>query len=344
MMLGSSVLEKLTPAFRSGLQRFSHFTPATNSFKLTVKKSVHSENVFPALLLNRSFSEIPITGSPISIEQLQKFTETIIAKASEKDVMVTCMPVEQISQDLKTLLEFGLSEKEVSDICMGLGSLKKLSNMKCLIECLVTYGFQPFQAIRIISNLPHLQEISAEVLMNSLKDLHQFGFTVDDVIEIVVNHPVILEKDVATISQRISDLKQRFKTSDTLTLIKTTPDLLFCDFSYIQDRFNYVFHEMGITQRQMMYSKLFTYPMEHIHTRHMFVVRAGYFRKVKSKDMQISNNPTLDTILDLSDDEFVKKFGKMSVTDYHTFKKLLLRENNILKELENEELLANSYK
>ena len=76
--------------------------------------------------------------------------------------------------------------------------------------------------------------------------------------------------------------------------------------------------------------------MDHIHARHMFVVRAGFFKKVKNKEAQIDYNPTLDKILDPSDEEFARTFGGMTVTDYQAFKQLLLREHIILQELDNE--------
>lgn len=278
-------------------------------------------------------------GLPLNnnTDDIHKLTEKVIQKASEKDVMAICEMPEKVSKELQSLLDAGMPYEHVLKLSETLWSLKSLTHVKGLIDELLKFGFLPSEVAELFTVCPSIQKLSVEELMSSPRQLQLAGFSIDAVLAIIKTDPKVLEKDVQNISTRIADLKQLFKSLDTFNLIATNPDLLFCDFSFIQDRFNYVFHEMGISQRQMMYSKLFTYPMEHIHVRHMFLVRAGFFRKIKNKDAQIHNNPSLDKIIDPSDEEFAKNFGGMTLTDYLAFKKLLLRENHILEELENDQ-------
>lgn len=272
-------------------------------------------------------------SSEIDIAEL---ADTVMKRAIAKDVMNKCLPVSKVCEDLKALHEAGVQPDDILKICDKITTLKNLNYLQALVDELKKFGLKISDIVNVFISCQNIQDMTVENMTTSLNVLQQAGFSTSALIDIVRRKPTILETDVDKINLRMSELKQLFKTSDSFSLISRHPDLIFCDISYIHDRFNYVFHEMGITQRQMLYSKLFMYPMEHIHARHMFVVRAGFFKKVKNKHAQIDNNPTLDKILDPSDEEFARKFGGMTLMDYQVFKQLLLREHVILKELDNE--------
>jgi len=290
------------------------------------------------ILTNKHRNFVTDIHSPIELKtgDVQELANQILQKAVDKDVMNKCLPLSKVCEDVNELLKAGLSFEEVAVVSDKVESLKNLTHLKELINEFKTFGFERIDIVNILMTCPSLMNLTVDKVVSCLSMLQQAGFTTSALIEIVSRKPNIIETDVQKIKLRISELKQLFKSSDTFTLLSSNPELLFCDMSYIHDRFNYVFHEMGITQRQMLYSTIFSLPMDHIHARHMFVVRAGFFKKVKNKEAQIDYNPTLDKILDPSDEEFARTFGGMTVTDYQAFKQLLLREHIILQELDNE--------
>ncbi|XP_052805268.1 uncharacterized protein LOC128234791 [Mya arenaria] len=317
----------------------------------------HGERHFSALLSKRTLEQLRcrsnalgqslvlqmhshVESSKIEEEgktnRIATLTDTIITKAASKDIMVKSLSKSQIYMAIKELHLFGIPEESLLSFCAHINVLKNLPDVKKIFDLLNSFGVAKSEISSMCVNFPRLLEMSHSHVARQLECLQSLGFKADGIGEILKNQPQALEKDLGTCFVRIDELKQLFKKDDVYTLLEKSPQLMFFDFEHIQDRFNYVYREMSITQRQMTYSKLFDHPMDHIHARHMFVVRSGFFQKIKHKKGQINNNPRLDSLLDTSDVAFAKKFGGMTELDYQTFKKLLLRENFILKELEND--------
>ena len=128
------------------------------------------------------------------------------------------------------------------------------------------------------------------------------------------------------INARLKTLQELFKSDDVLELTIKSPQIIFEDFETIQEKFDYVFHTMGISQRQMVFSNMFNYSLRHIQTRHAFLERAGFFKKIKKDKGEINTNPLLQDIVGLSDKTFARKFGDMTELDYQTFTKYFALE------------------
>lgn len=106
----------------------------------------------------------------------------------------------------------------------------------------------------------------------------------------------------------------------------TQPQVLFHTMEDIQERFNYVFFEMGLDQKQMMECKLFSHNIDHITIRHEFLKRCGYYRFPDPKKRVINLNPHLDKILDWSDAQFVRLVPGFDLKDYFIFKRIMMQE------------------
>lgn len=264
---------------------------------------------------------------------IEVLVDELIERASELDKMVTVVPSSTVSKHVVTLLNAGFQDADVRNLYKFPNLIKNLSQVTDVIMLLLEYGLLKDDITHIVKIYPDIVfKAKADVLV-IIKYLQDLGFSTDSIVKMICNHPSLLDSDMTSVPQRIEDLKLLFKTKDTFKLLEKLPTLLFCDMEEILQRFNYVFVEMGITQPQMMYSNLFSYPIEHIHARHMFLVRAGYFKKMLKTKGQIDLNPKLDNIIGTSDTEFVMKFGDMTVKDYKTFKKLLLKDTVILKDV-----------
>ncbi|KAH3700911.1 hypothetical protein DPMN_075892 [Dreissena polymorpha] len=267
---------------------------------------------------------------------VDSLTDSVIQTATAKDVMVKSIARGLIKDGIKGLLGLGISEQTVRNICASYNVLKNIHNVVECMQYLIGIGLDQNGVHEMCQQYPGIVNVPLSEMKAKVDELHGLGFHYESIVKILVQEPKVLERDFNMISSRIEELKKLFKRSDTLSLLEKSPKLLFCESEFIHDRFNYVFREMGVSQRQMMYSNLFQHPMEHIHARHMFLVRAGFFKKVNREKGQIDSNPKLEVILETSDEDFAKMFGGMSLLDYQTFKTLLLQENFILKELENE--------
>ncbi|XP_053409121.1 transcription termination factor 4, mitochondrial-like [Mercenaria mercenaria] len=265
---------------------------------------------------------------------IKSLVDELLEEAIERDRMVATVPKTLVTKHIITLMNGGFQKSDVLNLCKYPELIKNLAPLTDLIIFLLDYGIPKEDITNIVNTYPDIVHQTKANTLFQMETLHELGFTSDSIVTVICNYPAILNSDLKGAPQRIEDLKVLFKTKDTFRILEKSPNLLFCDMGYILERFNYVFLEMGITQPQMRYSKLFSHPMHHIHARHMFLERAGFFKRLKKRKGQVNLNPKLETILDTTDEEFVKKFGNMTVQDYQTFKKLLLKDRVVMKDVE----------
>ena len=265
---------------------------------------------------------------------IKVLVDELVERSLDRDRMIAVLPKSELHEHITTLVEAGLQKSDILNLHKYPELIKKLGPLTETITFFLEYGIPKENISNIVNNCPKALHKTKTEISSRIEKLHALGFTSHLIIKMICNYPAILDNDLSLIPQRIEDLKTLFKTKDTYKFLEKSPDLLFCDYNHIVQRFNYVYTVMGITQPQMRHSNLFSYPLEHIHARHMFVERAGFFKVFARKKGQIDTNPSLDTIIDTSDEEFVNKFGNMSVKDYHTFKKLLKKDRVLSAELE----------
>lgn len=262
---------------------------------------------------------------------IRKLAEDLLEEASKTDKMILTLSKKKIYKEVEALLNIGFKIKDLQLLYQHPNIIYNLPQLTEMLPVLFGLGLSKNDVSNLLWSYPDTLFFTKDSVSNVIKCLHDSGFTYMAIINMILNCPSLLDKQLDNISMRIEELKLLLKTKDAFKMAEKAPNLLFCDMDYINERFYYVFNEMGISQPQMRYARLFSYSMQHIHTRHMFLVRAGLFKKVKRKDGQLDLNPKLDTILDTTDEEFVKKFGKMTVQDYNTFKLLLQIEEVTIK-------------
>lgn len=265
---------------------------------------------------------------------IEGLVNKMLGRALERDRMVAMVPKSDLSKHVRTLLNSGFTEADILHVSQYPLLVKNLSQVVDVVDILLEYGLKKEDITYVLDKHPNIIHKTKKEILLKIQMLQNEGLGIDTIMRMIGKQPALLDEDLSGLPQRIEDLKYLFKTKDTFRLLEKSPVLLYCHFDYIRERFNYVFTEMGISQPQMRYSALFSYSMEHIHARHMFLVRAGFFKKLKKKEGQRDFNPKLDQILDTSDEVFVKTFGNMSLTDYETFKKLLAKDRVVLKEVE----------
>lgn len=271
------------------------------------------------------------SGMEAADSDFKSLVHKMVEKALERDRMVAVVPESLLFEHIKTLLNCGFTEANIMNISKYPALIKNLEEVIDVIHVLLDYGLQKKDITHILNIYPDIIAIKKQHMVPKIQMLQEQGLGIDAIVRMICKQPDLLDKDLSRVPQHIKELKHLFKTKDTFTLLEKSPVLLHCDMDYITERFNYVFVEMGISQAQMRYCNLFSHSMEHIHTRHMFLVRAGFFKKAKMKEGQKDLNPKLDMILDTSDAQFLKMFGNMTLKDYETFKRLLVRDRIKLK-------------
>lgn len=250
-------------------------------------------------------------------------------RASECDKMALSVPLKTISESLRILIDNGFSEDECLCLANDPVIIKNLSNFTNICLVLMRYGLQAVTVTGMVRKVPGLVNLNELQLIAKCESLRNLGFT-DGILEsVIAKAPDILVSDLKNIVAKVKFLNSFFKTSDVVALFDKFPSLFPESFEEIERKLMYGNTKLDATNRQMLNSNFFQHSLIHIETRHMFVVRTGFFRIVKKKKGRIDTNPLLREVLDTSDEEFVKMFGKIPLKDYRTFQKLLKKEKQL---------------
>lgn len=258
--------------------------------------------------------------------KLDEAVKTIYGECKKKDVMIQSLGTEHIKSCLIYLTDMNLHIKEVEELMIRSPKVFVSQNLQSTTEFLREYGFSPKQVASIFKRFPDILDVDFTVISDLLESLRKLGFYDVQLLKLVSYNPDIISLRTEEIVSRVNELRTLFKSRDILHLIAKSPFVLTEDIGQIHSKFNYVFNEMGITQRQMMYSNIFSHSLGHIRTRHQFLTRAGLYKNVAKDKGEINKNPLLQDILDSNDAKFARKYGNMSKLEFHTFGKMFEKE------------------
>lgn len=312
------------------------------SLKLNKTKSVvdtnkinnlnHETNESPEEKTELHCASISSTAEQMVLEtdeDVTKLSELIISRAKSVDIMVLSEPQKQVEGVILGLHHLGL---EPSDILSLLSTHPTfLINQRQLlpnIDLLFSLGLDVHQVKEVMRQFPGLVKVTAGQISDIADALRDGSFREKSLAKVIAGNPSIFLLTKASVYHRLMKLRELFKSSDVVTVVVNSPGVLTMDWDDMQALFDYVFHDMQITQKQMVYASLFSHPLQRVKRRHAFLVRAGLFDMSKRKEGEKSPNARLDQIVDTSDEEFCAKFGKFAVQEYRTFCKLYEKENH----------------
>jgi hypothetical protein len=146
---------------------------------------------------------------------------------------------------------------------------------------------------------------------------------------VMSSNQVLSAKTERQLAMRLSELKEFFTNKHLERILPKSSNLLTDDIDYISYKFTYIFALMGIEQKEMMLSAVFSHPIKHIRERHLFLQRSGLYDKPNKKGLTKIENPRLYNIMDNSVKEYLRLCGRdlFSVSNYETFCEYLKLEN-----------------
>lgn len=277
------------------------------------------EHAGPAVLQNRE-------TEAWDDEQLENLAQRMKENASEMDKMALSIPSRSLTKSIKTLINNGFSVDECLAFAKDSNVVKHLSGFTTVYTELLQYGFPNEDIIEMIRKCPKLLTLKKAQLISQFESLRKIGLTESPIEIIVKKAPQILLEDMKSVSCSYQVLKGYFKIENVNEICKRAPELLFAEPKEIDEKVLYAINELYVSNRQLLNSGYYSHTMEHIKTRHIFLIRAGFFKLIKKMKGQVNTNPLLRDIVDTTDEEFAKMFGNMTVKDYETFKKLLKKE------------------
>ena len=261
----------------------------------------------------------------------------ILNNASKVDKNAQSLPLHMIQRKIRTLLDFGFLENEIRSILSSNIGLLHESKLPEFITFLNEYGFQNSDIVKLLQSWDGSLNVNAQKKIETMYNtLLSFGLSNNQSLSLLAHNSQILSMSTRQVISRLNSLKELFKTQDVFTVVLKSPAVLLGDWETFHKTFEYVFHEMKITQPQMVKSQVFDSPLSHVKSRHLFLSRSGQWFTGKLRQGEKSPNPRLSEIVDTADGHFAKKFGNMGVWDYKTFCRLLAKED---MEMNNDEEL-----
>ena len=255
----------------------------------------------------------------VSDSDVKSLCADILRSLREADVTFYSIHISDVQKRIQALLDSGCTLQQCQNLFMENGYLLKSESFFDYLTLLSESGFNEKLIYRTLSGYGQIVDKDIEKVKATIEHLRKILKSVQSFRNAISVNPGILSLDANIINGRLSILHGWFKQSDSITLIENCPSVLFDEVQVLQDKFDYVHHAMGVSQRQMLYSRLFEHSLFHIQARHTFLVRAGLFKKINKDKGQINTNPMLQDILDTSDAVFAKRFGGMEEIDYKCF-------------------------
>ena len=273
-----------------------------------------------------------------SEEDVGRLAEEVIRKASRLDVMVRSVPVSQVEHLVVDLHRCGCRASDITSLLSARpGYIRNHRKLLPTIHLLLDHGLDLKQVITILHQFPPVMKVKPNQLTQVVEVLRECGFREKSIAKVLAGNPAVLQVAMATVHKRVGALRQLFRSADVITLVVGCPQVLTDEWEEIQARFDYVFHEMNITQKQMVYAALFSHSLSHIKKRHAFLVRAGLFDQSKRAEGERSPNARLDQIITTSDEAFARTFGGFGVDEYRTFCQLFDKENAALADSDSDD-------
>ncbi|XP_076457538.1 transcription termination factor 4, mitochondrial-like [Babylonia areolata] len=260
-------------------------------------------------------------------DEVKQLTRQIMKAAGQKDVMVSSFPLPQVEKLVEGLRQCGWQSAHILSLLSTHPSfLHHRRSLLPNVQLLSTLGFEVREVRAIVESLPLIAQTPKSQILQAMDALRDLGFGEDTVFRAVSSHPPLLLASRATLSERVTALRQLFKSADVVALVMKCPRLLTDPWKEVKAKFDYVFHQMGVTQKQMLHAALFNHSLSYIQQRHTFLVRAGFFSTAKRQQGERSPNARLDQIITSSDKEFCRRFGNFDVAEYRVFCRMLDKE------------------
>ncbi|XP_037033636.1 transcription termination factor 4, mitochondrial [Bradysia coprophila] len=199
-------------------------------------------------------------------------------------------------------------------------------------ETLTGQGFNIASFMTIVGKRPQLLRRSPEKLVQSIECLRCTNFESKLIFELVEKNPEYLEfNNIALLREKMSFLKWLAKTEiNIFRILCASPNVLAETEQCTKAKMDYMTQVMRLDETQASKSSAFSYSLDEIKLRHVFLDRLGLFKPKNPKvsALQPSKNPKTSSIFDCTDREFATKTCGVTVEEFETFRELYQREKH----------------
>ena len=166
--------------------------------------------------------------------------------------------------------------------------------------------------------------------LNEMIDmLRSISFKKEVYLSVISQNKLLLNTTERQLVNRLGELKDFFNKQHLERILLNSSQILTDDIDSIRYKFTYIFALMGIEQKEMMLSSVFSYSISFIRERHLFLLRAAFFDKPNKKGLTKIENPRLYNIIDSNLKDYLRICTKdtFTVSNYETFCEYLKLQN-----------------
>lgn len=166
--------------------------------------------------------------------------------------------------------------------------------------------------------------------LNEMIDmLRSVSFKKEVYLSVISQNKLLLNTTERQLVNRLGELKDFFNKQHLERILLNSSQILTDDIDSIRYKFTYIFALMGIEQKEMMLSSVFSYSISFIRERHLFLLRAAFFDKPNKKGLTKIENPRLYNIIDSNLKDYLRICTKdtFTVSNYETFCEYLKLQN-----------------
>lgn len=131
--------------------------------------------------------------------------------------------------------------------------------------------------------------------------------------------------------KKLTFLKDFAKTQKNIfRLVLASPNVITDSDDRTQQKMDYLTNVMRVDETEASKSTVFSYSLEVIQCRHVFLSRLGLFKPKNPKvdSLQPSKNPKMSNIFDNADRDFAFKTCGVTLEEFETFRELFKREKH----------------
>ncbi|XP_063298482.1 transcription termination factor 4, mitochondrial isoform X2 [Pelobates fuscus] len=237
------------------------------------------------------------------------------------------------------LLDLGFSEEQATKIHSLIPRKGDLQQKVSCVRELLLLGMDNDKTLRMLEASPEIFKVSSKQIKDRADNLRKLGLGEGTLQVSLSRCPSILTMPSTRILAAAQCLKQRcqFSTQQVSKILHVSPETLTQDPDYIEEVFQYVYFRMGGTHKDILTSGLFLTSLDEIKVRHQFLERLGRFLPPNKKGECPTSNPKIKDIVNLSENNFLSSVACSSPEEFHTFQKIVAREEAEAREEDNGE-------
>jgi len=145
------------------------------------------------------------------------------------------------------------------------------------LEFMQDHGFQRSQAAEMVLLNPSLLRNHQKTIPRTLDAWRSLGCEMEDIANVLTQHPQLTDVSAIKLHSRFSFLGKYFSRFESLSAIEGSIQVLMDSKNVLEKKLIFLIEELSHRPSLIVDSSTLSFPINHIRSRHEFLIRAGIF-------------------------------------------------------------------